>query len=334
MSLFAELWQASPPVGGSRRGFPRDARVVERDVAAVAPLPPIRPLVLAALLSFASAVHAQVVIAPLSPPDGAASPASEDVITLRDGTILRGHVTELRPGDHVEIVLLDGRPRTISWNDIGASSGPSFPVHESDRVARWLHPSPGRVPVLLDAPRPIAVGVLRLRPAIGQSSMTFDDDEGDVSQLNVNYQSRSGVVVCPATPCRIYARPGPLRLQASGEDVLSYSADLDVPPSGVRVALRTPNVARRRWGTLLALQGAAALVAGAVMVGIGAAQPAPPAPVFPGEMPLPDHRGTYYGIGGAIIGLGALMLVPGVVLWATNRRGIASVTPLSDGIRF
>ena len=292
----------------------------------------MRPLVVVWVLSLCRFAAAQVVspwpVAPQGP--AAVLGMGEDVVTLRDGTILRGHVTELRPNDHVEIVLLDGRTQIVQWGDLAASSGPSFPAAARRNLAqRYLQPSPGRVPIELDAPRtPVSVGVMRAYPAIGQEAMTLDQD-GDVSQLTMDYQSRNGVVVCSATPCRIYARPGALDLQVSGQNVLSYTAQLSVPEAGAHVRLRAPNAAQRRTGTLLTMNSLGALVAGGVLMGLGAAFDSGPA-----SSHTHDSSSLYYGLGGAVMGVGAVMAVTGIILWARNRRGIDSVAPLADGVRF
>ena len=55
-----------------------------------------------------------------------ASTGSDDVLTLRDGTLLRGHVTELHPLQRVILVLRTGESRTIEWADIASATGPSF----------------------------------------------------------------------------------------------------------------------------------------------------------------------------------------------------------------
>ena len=291
----------------------------------------MRSLVILCLVSLSRLAAAQIVTPwPSTPTDPAALLGmGEDVVTLRDGTVLRGHVTELKPNDHVEIVLLDGRTQSVAWGDLASTRGPSFPaLARKNLAAKYLQPSPGRVPVELDAPRtPVSVGVMRAHPAIGQEAMTFDQD-GDVSQLTMDWQSRHGVVVCAATPCRIYARPGALDLQVSGQNILAYTAELAVPDAGAHVQLRAPNAAQRRTGALLTMSSLSAIVAGGVFMGLGAA--------FDNTTPSRHDSSTalYYGLGGAVVGVGAVMAVTGIILWARNRRGIASVTPLGGGIRF
>jgi len=56
--------------------------------------------------------------------DGGAA-ERDDVITLRDGGLLRGRVATAA-GDSVRMVLIDGSVRTVRWTDIATRVGPSF----------------------------------------------------------------------------------------------------------------------------------------------------------------------------------------------------------------
>ena len=51
----------------------------------------------------------------------------DDVLSLHDGTLLRGRVAEMHPGQHVTMVLLTGQTREIEWSDLATMAGPSFP---------------------------------------------------------------------------------------------------------------------------------------------------------------------------------------------------------------
>ncbi len=250
----------------------------------------------------------------------------EDVIALRDGTILRGRVAEMRPGDHVEIVLLDGRSQTIPWSEIVSRAGPSFPEARLQLADRWLKPSPGREPVIVESTgKPLAVGVLQARPMIGQESETMSDGF-NLEQLTTDWQSRAGVVVCTTTPCQLYARPGELQLQTSGPGIFSSTAEVTVPPGGLRVKLRAPTVAGRRLGIVLLGASIAGLVGAPILFGMAAA--------FGSDKSTQDAVTINYALGGVFLGLGVLTAVPGIVLIALNRPGIASIEPLTGTIHF
>ena len=80
----------------------------------------------------------------------AAESGADDVVVLTDGTMLRGHVAEMKPGEMVTLVLHTGQTRVIAWSQIRSTSGPSFPsenasVEEHDD--NYLAPGPGKVPV-------------------------------------------------------------------------------------------------------------------------------------------------------------------------------------------
>ncbi|HZS39613.1 MAG TPA: hypothetical protein VFF06_22430 [Polyangia bacterium] len=252
--------------------------------------------------------------------------AFEDVIELRDGTILRGRVTELRPGDHVEIVLLDGRSQMVQWGEIVSSVGPSFPQQRRQLADRYLQPSPGREPVIVESTGPsLTVGVLTLRPMIGQETQTTDDGV-NLEQLTMDWQSRSGIVVCTATPCRIYAPPGELMIQSSGPGILGSTVGVTVEPGGVRVKLRAPTVLARRHAGALFGASLAGVVGGPILLGLGAA--------FSADRATTGDANIYYGLGGALLGVGAILAVTGIVLLAINRPGIASIEPLNGTVHF
>jgi hypothetical protein len=63
-----------------------------------------------------------------------------DVVVLTDGTIMQGRLAELKPDDHVTLVLLTGEPRTVDYAEIARMSGPSFPQSESAPGAGGQNP--------------------------------------------------------------------------------------------------------------------------------------------------------------------------------------------------
>ena len=58
---------------------------------------------------------------------GGIGAAGDDVVTLHDGTLLRGRVAELHPNESVTLMLLTGQPRQVRWGDVATVAGPSFP---------------------------------------------------------------------------------------------------------------------------------------------------------------------------------------------------------------
>jgi hypothetical protein len=58
----------------------------------------------------------------------ASPPPAYDVVVERDGTLLQGHVAELKPGQSVTLQLLTGEARVVPWDEIAETRGPSFPA--------------------------------------------------------------------------------------------------------------------------------------------------------------------------------------------------------------
>ena len=160
------------------------------------------------------------------------------------------------------------------------------------------------------------------------------DDGIDAGQLNINYQSRDGVVVCEATPCQVYARPGTLVVQASGSGVLSYTTDFEVPVNGARVTLRAPSVSSRRSAGMLLAAGLGALIAGGVTAGVGAAFDHAGGTLPNGMTEKNSTSTVYYGVGGALLSAGAVMAIAGGALWAHNSAGVDGIAPLPPGVHF
>lgn len=83
------------------------------------PAPPTQPTMVT-VAPWQSSATASVVI------NNPSAMSMDDVITLRDGTLLRGHVAELRPTQQVTIVLLSGETRVVAWDQLASTTGPSF----------------------------------------------------------------------------------------------------------------------------------------------------------------------------------------------------------------
>jgi hypothetical protein len=236
-----------------------------------------------------------------------ASGPSIDTLTLSDGTVLRGHATELKPGDHVELVLLDGRVQTVAWSEIVASDGPSFPF---DPVAPFLSPGPGRVPLKIDSSIDARIGV-HPQPDLGGPCVT----------------------VCGTTPCTIYVAPGDLRLDVSGAGVVPYSTEVVVPASGARMHLSPGNAAENAAGVRLIIASIPLTIAGGVLAGVGSTFGHQPS--FSGtKVTYADDRAPMEGIGGAMVGVGVGALVSGIVLVAKGHSGTETMQSLDGQFHF
>jgi hypothetical protein len=273
-----------------------------------------RSLLLATALGCAllSAAGANAWAQSAAPPS--ASPL--DSVALRDGTILRGHVTVMHPQVDLTIALLDGTSRTIAWADIRATDGPAFafaagpapvpppmpPPPPSAPVENDLRdPGPGRVPIVLDS--------IGARLALG----TFNDVVHWSSRTPMPHQE-----VC-FSPCTLYVRPGLFPLYIGGDGIVPGIARLDVPASGMRVHLRSPRTAAM-VGLLVGTVGSIlSSVAGIEMV------------VFaPRDAVTHRYDDGWRNAGYTFIGLGVVALVANLVgIGFAVRQGVASSEPLA-----
>jgi hypothetical protein len=188
-------------------------------------------------------------------------------------------------------------------------------VIEGAVVEPFLSPGPGRVPVRVESAsdRRISIGV----PTGGPQASTFTIT-GYGYGINITPYHH----VCDS-PCTLYAAPGVLSLNTTAND-LSYNTDIDVPPGGARVRMRTPS----RWrifGGLMMLSGGIALVTTAVAVGV----------LGEDLTHLDSHLNTVhddptpYRVAGGVLGAaGAGLFAGGLYLLITNRRGVAEQAPL------
>jgi hypothetical protein len=235
-----------------------------------------------------------------------------DAVTLRDGAILRGHVAEIRPNQSVTIVLLTGETRVVRWSDFVAGSGPSFPgttlapppqqpaigppqlIYESPTYPEqaFLKPGPGRVPLMVESAtgKKIFVGV----PIGGTTVIGFG--------MSATAHRR----LCDG-PCTLYVPTGNFTFNTTANDV-SYDTDVDVGPRGVRLKMRTPSRGRSFGGIAMVSSGGALGIIGGTLLAFGGGR---------------SDENSWYGAGGALLGVGVGLLAGGIYLLATNTRGIA-----------
>lgn len=250
-------------------------------------------------------------LALLSLPRAAHATSSEDVIITTDGVILRGHVSELRPGKSATIVLLDGRTRTLSWAEIAKSEGPSFPdarpaaAEEDDRI-NPLEPGPGRAPLYVES-------------AGKQQSISLHF----AGAIRINGWGVSVTARICDTPCTMYLPPGAYVLQSEADGVVAARTPVTVSTTGARVKLKAPSSAVRGGGVALIAVGSAAILAGAMTMAME--------PIFGTVTDYTATGATYNTSGGAnmivgggiTMGVGAAMIIPGAIMIAKTKGGVA-----------
>jgi len=169
------------------------------------------------------------------------------------------------------------------------------PLPEDD----FLTPGVGRVALVLRAPRPQVLALMRARPVVAESP------DG----------RWSGSATC-TTPCRLFVPPGPLHVRSSGAGQRRAEFDLEVPDAPTEITLRAPSAALFNLGTGL-VAGGTVLFLAATLVGLVRQDSA-----APNESALPTA---------ALIPVGAILLGlfgAGVPLMVTHRTGVDSRRPM------
>ena len=249
----------------------------------------------------------------LAPVARAHAQSPEDTIVLRDGTVLRGHVAEMRPGEMVTIVLLTGQSRVIAWEQIARSFGPSFPGSEPQpgnvqaQDEDYKHPGPGKVPVRVQSSteRQLDVGIVEGAISAGYIALVY------------------GQRVC-LTPCTVFVRPGEVTLHTGGEGLVPVNTSLQVPPGGLDLKFKPASRWGRAGGIMLISLGGALVVAGGTMMGLAAMDT-----TFnlDGTTSTSMNTGLMAGGGGVLAG-GIGLVVGGIVLVVKNRGGLVEERPL------
>lgn len=202
---------------------------------------------------------------PPSPGPASTAPAAEiNEIVLQDGRTLSGHVASLHPGEHLVLETTDGQQTLIRWREIARADGPSFPGGfraymtlsppgrpAVPRAVEILVPGEGRVPLRLEAPERVTVGL--------------PDVEWFRGFQRVAVEGRG---VCH-TPCTLYVPPVSVRLTADTPSSATDYVVVNIDPAGTRAIFAVPphglGTARLvlEWGGLVIFAaGAASTIAG------------------------------------------------------------------------
>ncbi len=233
-------------------------------------------------------------------PRPAATP-EDDVVRLLDGSVVRGRIAERNADGTVVMVLPTGEVRTLPAADIAQAATPSMPSgagvaapprQELDLTRERL---PGRVPLVLEAHgAPLDVGSTR-----GEVQRVLGDITYDPQCL---------------TPCTLWARPGVVAIASGGRGRRLELYTLDVPPSGLRVVLRSASAKGRGASIALVVLGALSVAVGGLLWGLDVQL------AYPHVAPPPLGASiTFLGVGG---------LAVGVVFVALTSTGIARSAPM------
>ena len=235
---------------------------------------------------------ALLVARPAGAADPPPAPAALDTVEFRDGGLIRGTIVELRPGESVTIRGVDGVPRTFPWSEVAATllARPEpAPAHAAPAHAALapplLVPGPGTPRLTIRAParRPVHL---------------FTAGGGALVVTPTTTAVRSGVVlrsVCQA-PCGqvIDARDGYPYFFGGDRMPLSRPIYLNHGASDLVADVRPGRLGLLLGGVLAATYGGAGVLTGAALLGVAPERFARP--------------------GGAVLGVGAALLVSGIIM--------------------
>jgi hypothetical protein len=232
-----------------------------------------------------------------------------DTIVLKDGTLLRGHVAEMKPHQSVTIQLLNGQTRTLSWSEVASAKGPSFGQEEAqpqkepqkEEEVDVFKPGPGRAPLLVEAQRPQSITLhVRSEVAVNGFYLTFTKE------------------MC-TTPCTMYLPPGHYWLHTEGEGVAASNLSVELGPEGKRIKMRSSSSKTHATGVALTTMGVLSTLAGAISLICAVA----PAPDYSSQPALLDADGQMNAFiaGGVLGGLGVASIVTGAVMLAKSPTG-------------
>lgn len=245
-----------------------------------------------------------------------------NLLALRDGSAIRARIADLRPGQYVIVTLPEGN-RTIAWTDIVHAEGPSFPggynagvvygaaltVTQTGATTDYLHPEPGRVPLVVESAGPPM--------QIGES---FTSGVGNAWGSPMSRPV--GRLLC-TTPCTLYVWPSTFTLQSTAPGFRTNVVAIPVPQSGLRVRLRASSRGAFYGGAGAAVGGGFVLLTGASFMIYAAALDGARSSYF--STPSPTG---FYVAGGVTLGIGVVGIVIGAIVMSANRSGLDSSTPL------
>ncbi len=237
----------------------------------------------------AAAAHAEVT-APTTAPAAAAAattPSGDDAVYMKDGSLLRGVLVEMMPGDHVSIQLPTGQVAVVRWDAI-------------TRVERATR-------VDVKAPPPAVPTTVQTAGA-GQALVHIETDKP--LQVETHIIGREWRFACDA-PCDI-ALDLDKAYRIIGDGVRPSPTFRIAAAPGGRVVLDVATASKSGLvgGIVMASVGAPLMLIGGVIVAVGGLSSASGLSTGDGEKKS----------GWIVFGIGAGGLVGGVILILTNAR--------------
>jgi hypothetical protein len=281
------------------------------------------PLLVSALVVFA-------LLPAIARAEGPENPG-EDEISLKNGGMLRGTVVAVEPDNRATIVV-NGRQRTVPWTEIDkvergkykaevpptpepAAPEPAAPEPAASAEPAEPAPAPGAPHVHIEANWP-NVEIVRI-----ESGVPVTTDRG----------TTSGIVVHPVckAPCGevVDGRDGAQFYFAAPGMVSSKTFGLADKSGDITARIKGGSEGRRYGGLAMTIAGGASTLTGGIFLVAGGAMSADPTEAAKGQRMVT--------VGAVTLGVGATLLVPGIVLLTTNRTSFELVpaTPKRTGVR-
>ena len=168
-------------------------------------------------------------------------------------------------------------------------------------------------------------------PGAGRVPLVVESVRGQQS-VGVTFEASSRTVarddVCK-TPCTLYVPPGAATLLTYGPGIAETETDVMIGRAGLRVHMRAPSETSLAMGRALSVTGLLAGIGGAVLLLTG----------------ISDVTSTHTGspplglviAGSVTMGVGAGLMIPGLLLLAGTHGGVATSGPVAsrlDRVRF
>ena len=228
-----------------------------------------------------------------------AARAGEDTITLKDGSVLRGTLTEIAKGDHVSLLLSTAQTARVRWDAI-------VKVERAGVAIDLVNVQP-TVP-----PQPAAVSATPAPPAEkNEGSVRVHIDATRDVELEVDAGGTLNWEVVCTSPCdrelplgRVY------RLNGSGMRKTTAFMLQGKPGSSVSLEVDHGTTAGYVGGIVMTSIGSPVVFVGLMITLVGAAA---------GSNSLIDG-GAILKAGLITTGVGAGLMIPGIVLIANNSK--------------
>lgn len=254
---------------------------------------------------------------PLAP--SAAIPAATadlDHVYLRNGALYRGHVSEIIPGDHVTIVVVEGgETKRVSWSDV-------------DRVivGSPAAPTPAGPPIYRGAPAtpPLPSPMIGPRARVHLSS----------PRNTILYRRAAGsagwMIAC-TSPCNEELPIGDTYRVTGNGIAQSKEFRLDAPPGGsVDVTIDPPSTGGMVLGGLMAGGGATAAYVGLALFLVGTRSEACTYDFY-GASCTPVDRDSLQTAGLITLGVGSVLTAAGLLVFLNNAKTDISQSSAKGG---